>query len=82
MGAGGHGERGGGVGAGAAVPVPQRGAIPAALMSGRTQNSNSSAPSQLPFDLGPVSALGPAATQADAPSGSSPPTPEVGSAAA
>ncbi|PIL29098.1 hypothetical protein GSI_09146 [Ganoderma sinense ZZ0214-1] len=62
-----HGDSGMGVGGGA--PVRERGAIPAALTPGRTQNS---APSQLPFDLGPVSGLGPATTQPGAPSESSP----------
>ncbi|KAI1786925.1 hypothetical protein LXA43DRAFT_748143 [Ganoderma leucocontextum] len=70
-----HGEKG----AGAGAAVPRRGAIPAALMPGRTQNS---APSQLPFDLGPVPGLGQGTMQAGAPPGSSPPSKEVGSATA
>ncbi|KAM5533010.1 hypothetical protein V8D89_013352 [Ganoderma adspersum] len=69
-----HGEQAG------AAAVPQRGAIPAALMPGRTQNS---APSQVPFDLGPVPGLGPATTQGSAPPEPSPSSKEEdGSAAA
>lgn len=69
-----HGEKGTGAG-GVAAPVRQRGAIPAALMPGRPQNS---APSQLPFDLGPVPALGQGATQGGVPPESSPPSKDVG----
>ena len=72
-----HGEKSGA----ATALVPQRGAIPAALMPGRTQNS---APSQVPFDLGPVQGLGPATTQGSAPPEPSPPSKdlEIGSATA
>lgn len=72
-----HGERGA---AGAGGVVPQRGAIPAALMPGQPQNS---APSQLPFDLGPVPALGQGTTQGTGgvPPESSPPSKEVGNPA-